>query len=207
MNREILESRWLQIRQILKEKFSNLSEEDIQQINGHYDQLVVKLQQKYGYSREEAEERIRNWNFDRFETPRVYQSEPRTYNTEEKTVIKERSRSSFNWLLWLGLPLLLLGSYYLGTRAPEMARTSPVITQDRMMVETPADRLISTDLRNALLAQPDFAFAMQNVDITTHDGVVTLSGFVPSADMRNSIVDTAKNFAGVKHVVNNLEVK
>lgn len=200
MNKELLESKWYQIRQIQKEKFGNLSEEDIQQINGHYDELILKLQQKYGYSREEAEERIRNWNFDRFETPRTYQS-------EEKTIVKERSHSSFNkLLLWIALPLLLLGSYYFATRAPETTQ-SPVMTQEQMMAETPTDHLISTDLRNALLSQQNLVLPMENVHISTNNGVVTLSGFVPSADVRDTIVDTARNFVGVKQVVNNLEIK
>lgn len=201
MNKDLLESQWVQVRDILKEKFSNLTDEDIRQINGHYDQLVAKLQQKYGYSREEAEERIRSWNFDRFATTTT----SRNPIMREEAVKSETSDTSFyKWLLYLGIPLLLLGSYFLSNRTPE---TTPVVNQEQTIAETPADRVISTNLRNALLSQQQLSFAMQNVQITTHDGVVTLSGSVPSAEMRDFIVNRAQNFAGVTQVINHLEVK
>lgn len=202
MNKDLLESQWVQIRDILREKFSNLSEEDIRQINGHYDQLVAKLQQKYGYTREEAEERIRSWNFDRFATT------PRSHVVHDEALDKDRNSSLYKWLLGIGIPLLLLGSYFLSTRTPEMTR-SPVFTQEQMIQETPADRVISSGLRNALLSQQqqNMAFSMQNVQITTHDGVVTLSGYVPNAETRDFIVNTAQNFSGVRQVVNNIEIR
>lgn len=199
MNRELLESQWVQVRELLKEKFSNLSEEDLRQINGRYDQLVVKLQEKYGYSREEAEEKIRILNFDRF-------SSPKSYVVRDEVVETKPDNSSFyKWLLGLGIPLLLLGAYLLN-KPVEVPRQPPV-TQEQVIQETPADRSISSGLRSALLAQQNPAFDMKNIQITTHDGVVTLSGSVPNVETRNFAVTTARNFAGVKQVVNHIEVK
>lgn len=202
MNKDVIESQWIQIREILSEKFSNLTEEDIKQINGRYDELVVKLQQKYGYTREEAEDRIRSWNFDRFATPKD------EIILEETETRRNNNSSFYKWLLGLGIPILLFGSYFLSNRTPEVTRSpTPAVTQEQLIVETPADRLISNGLRSALLQQQDMSFAIQNVKITTHDGVVTLSGSVPSTEMRNSVATTAQNFAGVKKVVNLIEVK
>lgn len=201
MNREVLESQWTQIREILSDKFSNLTEEDIRQINGRYDQLVAKLQQKYGYSREEAEDRIRSWNFDRVTSPRGQAFR------EEKIVRREEDTSMLKWLLALGIPLLLLGAYFLGTTTtPEVVR-SPTITQEQMIAETPADRVISTGLRNALLSQQTFATGMQNIQIASRNGVVTLSGTVPSTEARDFAINTAQNFTGVRQVIDNLQVR
>lgn len=210
MNREVLESNWAQIREILSEKFNNLSDEDIRQINGRYDQLVAKLQQKYGYTREEAEERIRNWNFDRL----AYSKAQGTHLREDSRLRDDRLRreeadtswSLSKWLLALGIPLLLLATYFL-SRTPETTTTTPVVTQERIMTETPADRAISNGLRNAFLSQQNIAFDLQNVRIATHNGVVTLSGTVPSQDIRNAIGTTALNYPGVRQVVNNIQVQ
>lgn len=199
MNKDLLESQWMQIRDILMEKFNNLSEEDIREINGRYDQLVAKLQQKYGYTREEAEERIRNWNFDRFAA--------KTHMMRDEKMKERNDSSLYKWLLGIGIPLLLLGTYFLARPADTMNR-QPAMTQEQMMIqETPADRMMSNELRNTLMSQQNLAFAMQNVQITTRDGVVTLSGTVPNAEMRNFIGTAAERFAGVKQVINNIRVQ
>lgn len=205
MNKNVLESQWVQIRELLREKFSYLTEDDIRQINGRYDELVAKLQQKYGYSKEEAEERIRNWNFDRFAAPKSQAvREDMTINERERP-IKDRS-SIYKWILGIGIPLLLLGAYFSTMRTPEVAR-SPVATQEQMVIETPADQLLSNDLRNLLLSQQDLAGVMQNVQISTNNGIVTLSGTVPNREARNLIIHTTQNFTGVRQVVDHLEIR
>lgn len=201
MNKDVLESQWTQIREILNEKFTNLTEEDIRQINGRYDQLVAKLQQKYGYSREEAEDRIRNWNFDRF-------AATHKTNMRDTRGMKEADTSSlYKWLLGLGIPLLLLGAWFLSTRPTEEVREPTVNREQTMMMETPADRAMSASLRNTFLSQPNLAPAMRNVQIMTNNGIVTLSGTVSSAEMRDSLVNAAQNFAGVEQVINRIEVR
>lgn len=208
MNRELLESQWTQIREILLDKFSNLTEDDIRQINGRYDQLVAKLQQKYGYSREEAEEKIRAWNFDRFATASRGSSaamrEDRTYR--EDRVRKDETSSILPWLLGIGIPLLLIGAYFLGTRNPETF-TSPTSSQEQFVSETPSDRAISNSIRNTLISQQNLGPELQNVQITTNNGIVTLSGTVPDTDTRNTIVSSARNVSGVRQVINNLQVR
>lgn len=200
MNKEILESNWTQVREILREKFNNLSEEDIRQINGRFDQLVAKLQQKYGYSKEEAEERIRNWNFDRFATAKGQNIR------EERTLRREDTSSALKWLLGLGIPLLLLGAYFLGTRNPEVP-TTPTTTQERMMtIENATDRNLTTGIRNALMQNLN-ASDLQFVRITSNNGIVTLTGSVSSQQISNAIEARVQNFNGVRQVNNNLQVR
>ena len=214
MNKNLLEAQWVQIRDIIKEKFSHLSDEDIREINGRYDQLIAKLQQKYGYSQEEAEERIRNWNFDKFGTSsaRVIR-EDKNERVDRERVDRERERSAdnssiFKWILGLGIPLALLATYLSTSRPMDTEATrSPTVVQERVIQETAADRVISTGIRDRLLSQQNLSLALQNVRISTNDGIVTLSGTVPNAASRDLIVTSAENFAGVRQVVNNLEIR
>lgn len=205
MDKGLLESQWTQIREIINEKFTNLTEEDIRQINGRYDQLVSKLQQKYGYSKEEAEDRIRNWNFDRFAATH----KTATFRDDRARGTKETDNSSlFKWLLGLGIPLLLLGLWFFNTRTTEEGRESTTTTtRETMITETAADRAFSANLRNTFLSQPNFSAAIRNVQFTTNNGVVTLSGTVPTTDIRDSLVNAVQNFAGVEQVINRIEVR
>jgi uncharacterized protein YjbJ (UPF0337 family) len=208
MNREVLENQWVQVREIIRDKFPNLTDEDIRQINGRYDQLVAKLQQKYGYSREEAEERIRTWNFDRFAAQREREPSMREdkYYREERARRKEDTWSPLTWLLALGIPLLLLGAYFFGT-ARNQETTPPTTIREQTFAETPADRAISNGLRNAMIMQLNMPNETQNVQITTRNGVVTLSGTVPNREIRDAIENTAENYTGVRQVINNLQVR
>lgn len=58
MTFDILEGQWKQIKGQIKERWGELTDDEIDQIEGHRDQLVGKLQEKYGYTRQEAEDRV-----------------------------------------------------------------------------------------------------------------------------------------------------
>jgi uncharacterized protein YjbJ (UPF0337 family) len=58
MNRDILQGKWKQLRGDLKNFWGRLSDDEIEQIEGHRDKLVGKLQEKYGYTRERAEQEV-----------------------------------------------------------------------------------------------------------------------------------------------------
>lgn len=214
MNKEVLESQWTQIREILRDKFSNLTEDDIRQINGRYDQLVDKLQQKYGYSREEAEERIRNWNFDRFATAKEpsYRDdrtirEDRTFREDKNKKVEDNT--ALKWLLGLGIPLLLLGAYFWSAPREEVVTTTtPTAIEQNTVAETPADRIISNNLRSALTSGQNWtASDIRNVQVTSRNGIVTLSGTVPNSETYDGIANTARNLSGVRQVINNLQIR
>jgi uncharacterized protein YjbJ (UPF0337 family) len=58
MNRDVLKGNWKQFRGKIKETWGELTDDDLQQVEGNYDQLVGKLQAKYGYSRDRAEREV-----------------------------------------------------------------------------------------------------------------------------------------------------
>jgi uncharacterized protein YjbJ (UPF0337 family) len=55
MNTDILEGKWKQATGSVKEFFGKLTDDDLIQIAGSKDKLLGKLQERYGYTREQAE--------------------------------------------------------------------------------------------------------------------------------------------------------
>ena len=58
MNSDILSGMWKQIRGEIRQTWGELTDDEIDQIAGERDKLVGKLQEKYGYSKMEAEAEI-----------------------------------------------------------------------------------------------------------------------------------------------------
>jgi uncharacterized protein YjbJ (UPF0337 family) len=56
MNKDILEGKWKQMRGQAKEWWGKLTDDDLDRAAGKSEQLIGLLQQKYGYTREAAEE-------------------------------------------------------------------------------------------------------------------------------------------------------
>ena len=58
MNRDILQGKWKQMRGQVKSWWGNLTDDDLNVIDGNRDKLIGKLQERYGYSREKAEQEV-----------------------------------------------------------------------------------------------------------------------------------------------------
>lgn len=58
MNKDMFEGRWKQIRGEAKTWWGRLTDDDLEMVNGHFDKLVGLLQEKYGYSRQQAEDEV-----------------------------------------------------------------------------------------------------------------------------------------------------
>lgn len=58
MNSDILKGKWKQFKGEIKENWGKLTDDDLDRIEGEYDQLVGRIQERYGYSREEAEREV-----------------------------------------------------------------------------------------------------------------------------------------------------
>ena len=61
MNKTVLEGKWTQLRGRIKEQWGDLTDNEVAQAEGNYEQLVGTLQEKYGYAREKAEEEVTKW--------------------------------------------------------------------------------------------------------------------------------------------------
>lgn len=56
MNKDILKGKWKELKGGVKEKWGELTDDDITRIEGQQEKLVGVLQEKYGYSKDKAEE-------------------------------------------------------------------------------------------------------------------------------------------------------
>jgi uncharacterized protein YjbJ (UPF0337 family) len=61
MNKDILEGKWKQLRGQVRERWGELTDDELDQIAGERDQLVGKIQEKYGRSREQAEQEVNDF--------------------------------------------------------------------------------------------------------------------------------------------------
>lgn len=54
MNDDILKDQWKQMRGQIKTWWAVLTDDDLDKINGRRDRLINKLQEKYGFTKEQA---------------------------------------------------------------------------------------------------------------------------------------------------------
>lgn len=58
MNWDIIEGKWNQVKGSVKEKWGDLTDDDLAEMNGKREKLQGKLQEKYGWTKEEAEREL-----------------------------------------------------------------------------------------------------------------------------------------------------
>jgi uncharacterized protein YjbJ (UPF0337 family) len=58
MNRDVFKGRWQQLTGAVKTQWGRLTDDDVRRIGGDLEQLVGRLQERYGYARERAMEEV-----------------------------------------------------------------------------------------------------------------------------------------------------
>jgi uncharacterized protein YjbJ (UPF0337 family) len=61
MNQEILKGKWLQVKGDVRSWWGKMTDDDVDQIQGDTERFVGKLQERYGYGREQAELELNNF--------------------------------------------------------------------------------------------------------------------------------------------------
>ncbi|HXH12097.1 MAG TPA: CsbD family protein [Alphaproteobacteria bacterium] len=61
MNWDQIEGQWQRYRGRVKEQWGHLTDDELDVIAGNRDQLVGKIQEKHGLSKEEAERQLEEW--------------------------------------------------------------------------------------------------------------------------------------------------
>jgi uncharacterized protein YjbJ (UPF0337 family) len=56
MNTDIAEGKWKQMKGQIQQQWGKLSDDEIDQINGNAERFVGTIQERYGMSRDEAEQ-------------------------------------------------------------------------------------------------------------------------------------------------------
>ena len=219
MNKELFEDKWLEIKEIIRSKFQNLSDEDLRYINGRYDNFILKLEQKYGLSREQAEGEVRQFLAARF--PNLIASDGLTGDRlavkhrefETAGVEREEKSSALKWLALAGIPILLALGFLAHENSIKMhdetLLTKPnVITEDKFVRQIdPADQKLVLAIRDAIAADKLAAPDLPNLSIMSSEGVVTISGQVPTVQDREEILKVVHDSAGVKQVNDLIEVR
>lgn len=60
-NQPWLKGKWNEYKGKVQEKWGDLTDDDLDRVEGRRDQLVGAIQQRYGRSRQAAEEELDNW--------------------------------------------------------------------------------------------------------------------------------------------------
>lgn len=61
MNEPWLKGKWNELKGKIKEEWGELTDDDLDEIEGRRDQMVGSIQQRYGKSRAEAENELDDW--------------------------------------------------------------------------------------------------------------------------------------------------
>jgi len=61
MNRDQFEGKWKQLKGSVREHWGKLTNDDVEQIAGRRDQLIGKIQERYGLAREAVEKQVDRW--------------------------------------------------------------------------------------------------------------------------------------------------
>lgn len=56
MNNDIFQGKWKQLRGEIRGWWGKLTDDDVEKVGGNYDKLIGLLQEKYGYTKQQAEE-------------------------------------------------------------------------------------------------------------------------------------------------------
>jgi len=62
MNSDTLKGQWTQLKGLAREKWGKLTNDDIDMIQGRSEQLVGRIQERYGIARDEAQRQVDEWN-------------------------------------------------------------------------------------------------------------------------------------------------
>lgn len=65
MNWDIIEGKWKQLKGATKVKWGELTDDELDQIDGNKDKLAGKLQEKYGWTKDQADKEIDDYYHDK----------------------------------------------------------------------------------------------------------------------------------------------
>lgn len=61
LNQDVIQGKWRQLKGKVREKWGNLTDDDLQAAEGSREYLVGKIQERYGRTREQAEQEVRDF--------------------------------------------------------------------------------------------------------------------------------------------------
>jgi uncharacterized protein YjbJ (UPF0337 family) len=58
MNADVVKGKWHQLKGDVKSKWGKLTDDDLRVVNGDVEKLVGRVQERYGYARDEAKREV-----------------------------------------------------------------------------------------------------------------------------------------------------
>ncbi len=58
MNQDIIKGKWTQLKGQIKQQWGKLTDDDLDVAEGHRDYLAGKIQERYGYAKDQAEQEV-----------------------------------------------------------------------------------------------------------------------------------------------------
>ena len=113
MNNDILEGKWKEMRGQFKEWWGKLTDDELEQAGGNAEQIVGLIQQKYGYTRENAEQEFNRRVKDLFlEVRKAWNNIPlEVVNDGEVTALAGSMSLGLNRILGISLGTSTAGGY------------------------------------------------------------------------------------------------
>lgn len=71
LNWDTIQGNWKQLKGNIKQQWGKLTDDDMLQLRGNRDELVGKIQERYGLTREAAERQVNEWASQQPEFPRA----------------------------------------------------------------------------------------------------------------------------------------
>jgi uncharacterized protein YjbJ (UPF0337 family) len=65
MNRDVLKGQWKQLKGDIKMRWNQLTDDDLEAIDGGMEKLEGKLQERYGWERDRVSREIETWGRER----------------------------------------------------------------------------------------------------------------------------------------------
>ncbi len=69
MNWDTIKGNWKQFTGSVKKQWGRLTDDELTEISGEKDRLIGKLQERYGYAKEEAQRYVDEWERSQAEAP------------------------------------------------------------------------------------------------------------------------------------------
>ena len=61
MNWDVIQGKWKQLSGTIKQRWGKITDDELDQLGGHRDKLVGKIQERYGINKDEAEKQVNDW--------------------------------------------------------------------------------------------------------------------------------------------------
>jgi len=191
------------------DRWSKLTEEDMNQIDARFDIFSSKLQNKYKISKNHMEEQFHNWK------PNVRFEAEDAFKSKKIQIAKEQEVNIRKWLVGAAVSFILLigilgvTQNYTTTdsKSDLYASYENIIAMANPSFGPTADETITENIRKVLYSNALLLVDLEGLKIENSEGVVTVHGTVKNEDEKNLVKDQVEMIPGVVKVINNIKIR